>query len=294
LRRNAQLNGLLAKPTPNVFLPFRNVIRSAAVAQHAGLSAYLARDLRPPLTLPSAPQRITVLVKSRPPLPSGTHSSVLRRNAQLNGLLAKPTPNVFLPFRNVIRSAAVAQHAGLSAYLARDLRPPLTLPSAPKQITVLVNYLLPLLLPHTWNAWLNSARTTSTPATVIWFATVSSTNARSAARRTNLVTSTACLKSGYILPFWMITSLAAARRSASEADHHTKNPINEEFWAKIFFFYRILRTYEKKYRVDIYYQKSELLASSATLVSLNNLSENYLNRVSSAFSMIISYYSSLS
>jgi hypothetical protein len=63
------------------------------------------------------------------------HSNALKRNALMNGLPVKKILNVFLLSKTANRSAEPRYHAGVSVFLAKEVKLPLMLLDALKQTT---------------------------------------------------------------------------------------------------------------------------------------------------------------
>ena len=125
LKRNAQTSGPNA--TPNAKMLLRSAKRNAVERSHAGLFVFQAREAKQQLTLPSALKPTTAcllssLRKSPLHLFKQILNSALKKNALINGPNAMP--NARLLSTNVKRNAVERYHAGLSAFLEREAKPP--------------------------------------------------------------------------------------------------------------------------------------------------------------------------
>jgi hypothetical protein len=107
LKRNAPLNGLLAKKTLNASLLSKIVRLNADQRFHVGLFASLEKEVKLPLMLPNVPKPTTAyqILSLQLLLSSLLLNSALNNTAAINSQLAKKTQNASLPFKTAKRSA---------------------------------------------------------------------------------------------------------------------------------------------------------------------------------------------
>ena len=124
LRKNALMSGLLARKMPNALLLFRIVKRNAEQKHHAGLFACPPKGVKPLSMWPNALRRMDAISRQFKRLwPLLTLNNASRKNALMNGLLARKMPNALLLFRIAKRNVEQKHHAGLFACPPKEVKP---------------------------------------------------------------------------------------------------------------------------------------------------------------------------
>ena len=127
LRRNAPINTLLARKTLNAFLPSKTAIRSVEANNHVGLFVYQEKEAKPQSTLPNALLPTDAMASQLNKFPllslSVIPNNASKRNAPINGLPAKKTPNAFPLSKIARRNVEPVNPAGLFASPQRAAKP---------------------------------------------------------------------------------------------------------------------------------------------------------------------------